>query len=236
MSIKNFTSVVAGASMLALAAPAFATVVDNINVPTTNGPHVFAGTINEQAVTGIGQELTGSGMVNTIDNNTSFCGTGNSCSLNYTFGGYILQNITATTASFTGGHVEFYANGSSTPFLKLSADPEVGSSYTLEGNLTGSGLQAQNTAVGLLSVVGGTAASLFNNDSYDNGAGGKSDMLFNTSLSPDNLAYTSFTGSADAHYVSNSVPEPGALAMLGLGLVLVGFGANYRRRRFGNMG
>lgn len=244
MNIKSLTSVIAGAGMLALTAPAFATVIDNINLPSP-GPHTLSGTVSENIVTTPGTELTGSGLVNSIDGSASLpCGSG-SCSLNYNFGGFILDHISTAldgvqTAFFTGGHVNFLANGSN-PFLSLTADPEVNqpnssSQYTLIGTLASTNGTTQNSARGLLSVNSGDAASFFDTNGFANGSNGSSvlsDLLFNVSLSPQSS--TVFMGSADAHYVA-AVPEPGALAMFGLGLMLVGFGVNYRRRGFGNMG
>lgn len=234
MNTKNMTSLVAGAGMLLAASPVLATTVDNITFPTNSGQHVFAGTVTENVVTKTGSELTGDGTINTIDGGplSDACASG-SCSLTYKFGGYTLENMTDTQAQFSGGHVNFYANGNmDDPFLTTTADLEENSKYTLEGTLHNSGQAAQNTAVGLLSVTGGSAASIFDNDTYDNGDGGKSDLLFNTSLSPS--GDMTFSGSADAHYTKPggaAVPEPGDLAILAFGLGLVGFGATLRRRK-----
>ncbi|MDA3920772.1 MAG: PEP-CTERM sorting domain-containing protein [Salinisphaera sp.] len=219
--------------MLLAASPAFATVVENINFPVTSGEHGLAGDFNENVVTNKGDVLTGGGNIYSIDGHTvgSLCTSG-TCTLSYKFGGYTLAaDVNGTNANFNGGFVDFYANGSSTPFLNTVAAPEPGSSYTLEGALGAGG--TQNTAIGLLNVVGtpsAAASSVFDTNSYANGLGGLSDLRFNISASPQGDGST-FFGSADAHYTA--VPEPSELAMLGLGLVLVGFGATYRRRNRG---
>lgn len=241
MKTKSVASLIAGTGLLIATAPAFAVTIDGVNFPTTSGPHSFAGTITENTATNPGEELTGGGMITTVEGSTDFC-SASGCELTYEFGGFNLEEITfpedaddnTGNARFSGGYVNFYVNGDrENPWLTTEADIERGSEYTLEGFLTNGGTdQAQNTAVGLLSVTGGSAASIFDNDSYENGSGGLSDLLFNISASPS--GDMEFSGSADAHYVSPSeVPEPSDLSLLGLGLALIGFGAAYRRRQNG---
>lgn len=240
MQLFNYKTLVLGAGLFLTAAPAFATTINNIDFPGTPGQHVFAGTAVQNVVLEPGQKLTGYGQVTTIEGYTSFCASGNSCQLTYSFGGFNLEEITPTTANFSGGYVDFYTNedglydptdGSTATsgdlFLSTVADAYA-SGFTLEGKFVNSGTpQAQNTATGLLSVTGGPAESFFDNDSYESGDG-LSDLLFNSSFSPEGELI--FTGSADAHYVKD-VPEPTELAMLGLGIALIGVGLQYRRRK-----
>lgn len=110
------------AAAMAIAPVASATIatVDNIMFPLGHGS--FAGSMYETPVSQVGDTLSGYGAVTTINDLNSgppasignFCASG-SCSLTYQFGGYQVQSLSATEVVFSGGWVNFYANGQSSP-------------------------------------------------------------------------------------------------------------------------
>src|SRR5699024_11040973 len=151
------------------------------------------GSLQGNRALSIGAITSGGGTINGIDQGmgpSNICASG-SCMLQYHFSGFKLVDITdnGTVGLFTGGLVNFTANGGET-FLTakadyLPSDPNTDfddTMYTLIATkVTGAG---QNGAYGVLSVTGGDASSLLDNNSYPNGGGSKSDLLFNTSWSP----------------------------------------------------
>lgn len=240
MNTKNWISLISGAGLLLAASPLMANTIDNINVPTSPGNHVYNGSLTGQRAGSIGDTTSGEGTINGIDQGggpPNICGSGN-CALHYEFSGFKLDRVaeSGTVGLFTGGQVTFTANGSQN-FLTatpdpLPADPTTAfddTQYTLIATkVTGA---QQNGAFGLLSVTSGDAFSLLDNNGYHNGGGGMSDLLFNTSWAPTN---GDFNGSNDIHFMvssSPSVPGPSGLGLLVFGLGLIGFGTAVRRRK-----
>ena len=82
----------------------------------------------------------------------------------------------------------------------------------------------QVTGIGYLDVVGGSAASFFDTNTQALG----SDASFNSGgkLGPNGTAWAFKGSAAVAGFATNTVPEPGTLALLGAGLV----GVSLRRR------
>lgn len=242
MKTKTLTFLATGAGLLLAASPAMAVVIDDVVIPTSPGDHYFVGNIEGTRATGIGDSISGGGQIYAFDGQeaSTLCTTG-SCDLQYSFSGYTLANITngGTTGFFTGGQVTFTIDGET--FLtaeadRLPSDPVTSvddTQYTLIA--TKATAAEQNGAFGLLSVTGGDAASVFDTDSYDNGEGGLSDLLFNTSWTAliSEEGDQIFKGSNDIHFSmpSISVPEPSQLGLLILGLGLIGAGVAVRRRK-----
>lgn len=78
---------------------------------------------------------------------------------------------------------------------------------------------------GYLDVLGGAAASNFNTNSYNIG-GTITDARLDSSFSTSNSGAWPLSGTAAIK--TNAIPEPGSLALLGLGLI--GLAATYRRK------
>ena len=132
-----------------------------------------------------------------------------------------------------------------TPWATLTGHDINGgpSELNATGILTGSGLAF--TGAGILDVTGGQAAvvSYLDTNTLFDGAGGFADIEITTSGSSTNLNPNDNTvgcttgqatpgqwclaGSADMRGAT-AVPEPGTLALMGLGLM--GLGASYRRK------
>ena len=245
---KTKTALVAAGLILGTA-PAFAATINNITFPDpTTSNQFFSGSVNENNISQAGDTLSGYGQITAINDNASFCASG-TCQLTYTFDGYRVENINDGAANFSGGSVNFYSNNAltydstrasaATGDLFLSAvGNNVDGTYTLIGsgqNLTTN--QAQGTGLGHLSVTGGAAADILDNNTYDNGDGTFADLLFNSSFSPNGDFM--LQGSADLDYRNNgtpppppAVPEPSEIAVLGFGVLLIGLGVGYSRRRF----
>lgn len=81
----------------------------------------------------------------------------------------------------------------------------------------------QGAGSGYLDVTGGTLAAQLDTDAMIDTAGGKRDLFFGVKY--DDSAFNAsqngwrVTGSGDAKGLANEVPEPGSLALLGLGMI-----------------
>lgn len=190
-------------------------------------------------------ELTGFGII-TAWNGTAqnvFCP---GCEVTFQFGGYSpiggtpIPNV-GDTFSYTGGWVKFYVGaleitnpsdyltlnwantGNGNLFLDTVANASAG--VTLLGTVVDDGLGgiAGLSGIGRLDVVGGLAASNFNTNTQPNG----SDLRFSTSLTYIHQEGDPTDASGTGNLRGNSIPEPGTLALLGMGLL----GAGLARRK-----
>lgn len=240
-----------GAMLMASQAIADPITVDGIQFES--GAVFHAAELYENAVSATGDELKGYGRVDSINSNLDYCAGGANCELTFTFGGYTVNSIGGATAAFEGGQIMFYADSAAdfdasdratakngALFLSTTGhdyqDTDSGATGTLLA--TGSNLasdQAQGNGVGYLDVTGGDAAQYFDTDTFEDFLGGTTDIQFNSTFSPNACDNTTTSqpicGTGNMKSVAEAVPEPGALGLMGLGLLGLGFGVRRRRRK-----
>jgi hypothetical protein len=198
------------------------------------------GTLLENVVTSAGGVLSGLGVITNINSNINFCA---SCELSFVFTGYTLDAdyLPNPNFSFSGGTFEFFVSpvnanfatgtgfADGTPWLSLKAvNTNGGTAGSLTGNITNFA-QFSGQGTGFFDVVGGVAAPYLDTNSLGNGR----DLFFTSSFQPIRGgavgALTHF-GTADISGQSQVVPEPGILALLGLGLAGIGFSRRNKKQ------
>lgn len=208
----------------------------------------------EQVALTAGQTIQGYGEITSMNGSSSFCTT---CELTFTFSGFTLQQtITGAPFSpfaFSGGTLSVWvspidynavvpstaANG--VLWLELQAKAGNFASFTgADANTTLYGGTSANSTLGVgvagqgsgyFDAIGGLALAYFDTNSQVGGT----DFLFTSNFSPlktpiseGGTVYT-HGGGATITGTSTNVPEPGVIALLGLGLAGIGAARRFKK-------
>ncbi|CAM5449449.1 PEP-CTERM sorting domain-containing protein [Rhodanobacter lindaniclasticus] len=212
--------------------------------------------LRETPVSAVNDVLTGYGQIGSINGNNSFC-TG--CDLTFTFT-YTVKSINGLQVVFDNGSFQFYTQASGsfdfgnpssvggTPWVTLGGhtapqfgyvDPNGQLYATVAGSISQPGINSGG--FGFLDVTGGAAAPYLDSNTVDDGNGGWADFNLVSSFSffPASTCPTvttnlgnicSYPIQGNGSLTGRTVPEPGAIGMLGLGLGFLGLALRRRRK------
>ena len=214
----------------------------------------------ESSVSKVGDVLTGYGVIGSFNgtSQSTFCpGCDLNFTFQYTVSSITGNQVEFSPGSisfFVDNTSSFNVlnpstAGIGTPWLTLSGHTGsilgFGGTAQLFSTVVGTVTNPQtgSNGIGFLDATGGPAASHFQTHTRPDGLGGFADFTFNseflfsavrgcTSISPDptNVCHYPITGTATLIGRTTSVPEPGEIGLLGLGLTVLGFLIRRRRR------
>jgi hypothetical protein len=251
MKIKHYLAAsILASSMIGLPQAAWAINVGGVIFDP--GPIFQFANILENQPLGVGQELKGFGIVTQINTNlqNNFCPN---CELTFTFEDFIVASLgDGNDFIFSGGTVKFFSDitknynptndataGDGNLWLELAGDEftktsgaNTGTGTLIAFDVSFSAGAVTNFGEARFDVVGGPAAQNFATQGIISPdiTDGASDFSFTSSFQlarfPLNL---SFPIQGTGELQGFAVPEPGSLALVGLGLL--GFGARFRNRK-----
>ena len=111
--MKKLIAAVVASLGMAVAAPTSAIIVGGIDFGTI-GLHseLETATFGETFVNGVGQTLTGYGLVTTVNGDSTYCADGTAnCALYFYFHNYTTTFFNGSQVEFTGGVVDIYYSG-----------------------------------------------------------------------------------------------------------------------------
>jgi len=214
MRRRSMKMLAAGSILLAGASQAFAVNIGGIEIPL--GLTFTAGQFYTSVPTGVGQELSGYGKVDSINSLPVGDLCGGDCELTYRFTDYVVTSQSTTGITFSGGKVEVFLGSGATkdfsttnPGSSSADDLAEATNGTLWLTLVGHPIDAAgNTfhalgqdigtttptgfSTGLLDVDaagGGTANGFFNSNGIAASFGGPADFQFGASFTALNPTY-----------------------------------------------
>lgn len=248
-----------GASGAALATPIN---VDGVMWDTSSPFDLTIQSLNlrETSVANVGDTLTGYGQIGSINGENNFCA---GCELTFTFsytvqsitGNQVVFNngsfqfFTQAAGTYNFGDPTSVVG---TPWVTLSGHTapqtgfvDVGQLYaTVTGSVSQPG--SQSSGFGLVDATGGPAMQFLDSNFWGDGIGGFADFQLQSSFSffpastcpsvttnLDNICTYPIQGNGSLTGRSVTVPEPGEVGLLGLGLGVLGFFMWRRRKEAG---
>lgn len=119
--MKKFFTIAAASAAIFAAAPASAVIVAGVNFGAGGAAaHLETATLAESFVGAVGDNLSGYGLITTVNGSSSYCAVG-TCSLYYHFYNYTVSQFTPLAVRFTGGVVDLYLK-SGAPTNLLNSD------------------------------------------------------------------------------------------------------------------
>ncbi len=215
--------------------------------------------IRESSVSNVGDTLMGYGQIGSINGNNNFCASCDlTFNFQYTVSDVTANHVTFDNGSFqfyvqsagsydqgdpttVGGMDWVTLTGHTAP----SADPgfvTTGQLYALI-NGTPANPSVGSSGLGLLDATAGDAMTYLDSNTVADGIGGYADLNLNSSFltqpasscssvtsDPTDICHYPISGTGELTGATTTVPEPGVIGMMGLGLGFLALALRRRRK------